>query len=162
MEIKRITENELARLAPLLALFRTALDSYRGEAGGPDEAAALEELQWLFNKGYPIFAAEDDGRFVGYIVCRIEDELVWVEQLYVLPEFRRRGAASKLFDEAEAIARSYGEETVFNYIHPNNDGVIAFLASRGYTVLNLIEVRKPWPGETTRMKISVGGHEFDY
>ena len=162
MQIKKITEAELPLLAPLTALFRTALDSYRGEAGGPDEAAALEELQWLFDKGYPIFAAEDDGRFVGYIVCRIEDELVWVEQLYVLPECRRRGTASKLFDEAEAIARSYGEETVFNYIHPNNDGVIAFLASRGYTVLNLIEIRKPWPGETPRTKISVGGHEFDY
>ena len=162
MKTFRITENELPLLAPLCAAFRVTLRSYRGEASEPDEASALEELTEYHNNGWPIFAAEEGGRIVGYTVCRIENELVWVEQLFVLPEMRRRGAASMLFDEAEAVARSFGEETVFNYIHPNNEGVIAFLASRGYTVLNLIEIRKPWPGETPKTKISVNGHEFDY
>ena len=69
-----------------------------------------------------------------------------------------KGAIAK----AEELAASYGEETVYNYVHPNNDGIIAFLKSRGYDVLNLIEVRKPYQGETLRTKVRVGEHEFDY
>ena len=40
--------------------------------------------------------------------------------------------------------------------------MIEFLRKRGYTVLNLIEIRKPYQGETLTQKITVGEHEFDY
>ena len=58
------------------------------------------------------------------------------------------------------IAR--GETTVFNYVHPNNEAIIAFLKSKGYSVLNLIEIRKPYAGETVTGKMRVGDNEFDY
>ena len=60
------------------------------------------------------------------------------------------------------MAASYGEDTVYNFVHPNNDGVIAFLRSMGYSVLNLIEVRKPYAGEELTTEIRVGEHTFDY
>ena len=50
------------------------------------------------------------------------------------------------------IAR--GETTVFNYVHPNNEAIIA--------LLNLIEIRKPYAGETVTGKMRVGDNEFDY
>lgn len=37
-----------------------------------------------------------------------------------------------------------------------------FLRKRGYTVLNLIEVRKPYKDEMLTQTITVGDHEFDY
>ena len=40
--------------------------------------------------------------------------------------------------------------------------MIAFLRKRGYTVLNLIEIRKPYQGEKLAQVIQVGEHEFDY
>ena len=40
--------------------------------------------------------------------------------------------------------------------------MIAFLRSRGYTVLNMIEVRKPYRGETLSTTVHVDGNEFDY
>ena len=40
--------------------------------------------------------------------------------------------------------------------------MIAFLSKRGYTVLNLIEIRKPYQGEQPTKTICVGEHEFDY
>ena len=56
----------------------------------------------------------------------------------------------------------YGEETVYNYVHPNNHRMIGFLRKRGYTVLNLVEIRKPYQGEKLTQTITVGEHEFDY
>lgn len=76
--------------------------------------------------------------------------------------YRRRGVASLLFDKAEAFSESLGNDTAFNWVHPNNDGVIAFLRSKGYTVLNLIEIRKPFNGEKTKTTVAVNGHSFDY
>ena len=40
--------------------------------------------------------------------------------------------------------------------------MIEFLRKRGYTVLNLIEIRKPYQNENWTQTITVGEHEFDY
>lgn len=74
----------------------------------------------------------------------------------------RCGVASALHAQAEKLAASYGEDAVYNYVHPNNHRMITFLKSRGYTVLNLIEIRKAYKGEHLTRKISVGDHVFDY
>ena len=162
IRIDRATEEEIPLLAPLTAGFRVALKGYKGIPAEPDEAAAAAELREYFDAGWPVFAARLGETVCGYAVCRVEEPCVWVESLYVLPEFRRRGAASALFRRAETFAASLGEDTVYNYVHPNNDGVIAFLRSMGYSVLNLIEVRKPYAGETLTTEIKVGEHTFDY
>ena len=96
------------------------------------------------------------------MVCRIDNQVVWVESIFVRVEYRRRGVASALHSKAEEIAASYGNDTVYNYVHPNNHRMIAFLRKRGYTVLNFIEIRKPYQGEKLTQVIQVGEHEFDY
>ena len=94
--------------------------------------------------------------------CRIESEVVWVESIFVREEYRRQGVAAALHGKAEEIAASYGNDTVYNYVHPNNHRMIEFLGKRGYTVLNLIEIRKPYLNEKLTQTITVGEHEFDY
>lgn len=162
MEIRRLDASCADALAPLAAAFRATLCSLSGFSSQGDVNMAKEELLEYFQAGYPIYAAEESDTFVGYVVCRTQDGLVWVEQLYVDPAFRRRGIASRLFEQAEALALENGEETVFNYVHPNNDAVIRFLRARGYTVLNLLEIRKPYRAEKPRRTINVNGYRFDY
>lgn len=162
MEIRRLDASCADALAPLAAAFRATLCSLSGFSSQGDVNMAKEELLEYFQAGYPIYAAEESDTFVGYVVCRTQDGLVWVEQLYVDPAFRRRGIASRLFEQAEALALENGEETVFNYVHPNNDAVIRFLRARGYTVLNLLEIRKPYRAEKPRRTIDVNGYRFDY
>ncbi len=55
-----------------------------------------------------------------------------------------------------------GEDTVYNYVHPNNDAMMSFLRNKGYTVLNLVEVRKPYKNEELNKKYKIGNNEFDY
>ena len=96
------------------------------------------------------------------MVCRIQGDVVWVESIFVKEKYRRLGVATALHDKAEKLAESYGNETVYNYVHPNNHRMIEFLRKRGYTVLNLIEIRKPYKGERLTQTIAVGEHKFDY
>ena len=158
IQITQVTDN----LAQMVALFRVELRSYKGITSTPNIEAGREEMAEYISAGFPVFAALVDGQYAGYMVCRVDSEVVWVESIFVREEYRRQGAATALHRKAEEIAASYGEDTVYNYVHPNNQGMIEFLRKRGYTVLNLIEIRKPYKGEKLSQTIQVGEHKFDY
>ena len=162
MELIRAEAGMAEEIAPLIAGFRVVLRSLKGEVSEPDIDSGREEFLEFLRAGYPVFAAVEEGSAIGYVVCRIEAPCLWVEHLYVRDEHRRRGVASMLFEKAEELAAEMGEDTVFNFVHPNNERIIGFLRSKGYTVLNMIELRKPYRGEKPEGKINVGKNEFDY
>ena len=161
MEIIKITQ-ATDNLAQMVALFRVELRSYKGIVSKPNVDAGREEMEEYLAAGFLVFAAIVDGAYAGYVVCRVDSEVVWVESIFVKEEYRRHGVATALHSKAEEIAAFYGDDTVYNYVHPNNHRMIAFLRKRGYTVLNLIEIRKPYQGEQPTQTIRVGEHEFDY
>lgn len=162
MEIEKLTVENVDIAAPLVSAFRETLRSFKGEVIEYAIEDAKEELLDFLDKKFPVFIAVEGEKCVGYLACRIDEPCVWVEQIFVREEHRRKHIASALFEKAEEVAAEYGQDTVYNYIHPNNDGIIAFLKSRGYNVLNLIEIRKPYTDEKPTTKIKVGENEFDY
>ena len=158
LEIKQVND----ALAEMVALFRVELRSYKGIVSKPNIEAGREEMEEYLSAKFPVYAALLDGEYAGYMVCRVDSEVVWVESIFVKEEYRRHGVATALHSKAEKIADSYGDDTVYNYVHPNNHRMIEFLRKRGYTVLNLIEIRKPYKDEKLMRTIAVGEHEFDY
>ena len=162
MELVKIGTLDADRIAPLVAAFRTQLKSFRGIRSQPDTEAGKEEILEYLESGFPVYAVEDSGAFAGYIVCRIDKPCLWVEQIFVREDYRRKGVATMLFSKAEEIAASRGEDTVYNFVHPNNENMIGFLRSKGYTVLNMIEIRKPYKDEKLTDVIHVGKEAFDY
>ena len=162
MDLIKVSKENIDLVAPLVAAFRVELRSFKGIESKPNMEAGREELEEYLSAGFPVYAALTNGEYVGYVVCRVESQVVWVESIFVREDHRRCGIASALHGKAEALASAYGEETVYNYVHPNNQRMIAFLRNRGYTVLNLIEIRKPYKNEKLTQTIQVGEHEFDY
>ena len=148
-------------VATLLANFRVVLRKFKNEITKPDVEDAKDELNYYLEKKYPLYLAVKDNKVVGYILLRV-DGVVWVEHIYILDEYRRQGIASMLYQKSEEYSKNYCDETLFNYVHPNNDVMINFLRKNGYDVLNLIEIRKPFKGEKTSTKIKIGNNEFDY
>ncbi|MBO4887189.1 MAG: GNAT family N-acetyltransferase [Firmicutes bacterium] len=162
MKIVKIDKTTAEKVVPLIAAFRVILRSYKGIQAEPDYEWAKEEVLEFLEKGYPIYAAEQNNELVGYIVCRIEEPCLWVEHIFVCDRYRRQGVASLLFSKAEEIAESMGDDTVYNFVHPNNEGMISFLRSKGYTVLNMLEIRKPYRGERLVTTVHVNEQSFDY
>ena len=158
LEIKQVND----ALAEMVALFRVELRSYKGIVSKSNIEAGREEMEEYLSAKFPVYAALVDGEYAGYVVCRVDSEVVWVESIFVREKYRLRGVATALHSKAEEIAASYGDDTVYNYVHPNNHRMIEFLRKRGYTVLNLIEIRKPHKDEKLTQTIAVGEHEFDY
>ena len=163
MKIRPYISSDKLELTKLIGHFRVALAKLKGSERELDLKAAEEELEFYLEKKYPTFIAEGDkGNLLCFHVCKIQDKIIWSEFLYVIPEERRKGVASALFEKAESIAVEIGCDTVYNWVHPNNYRSIPFLKKRGYNVLNLIEVCKKRPGEKLTQKIKVGNYEFDY
>ena len=164
MGIRQVGIGDADKVAPLIAKFRVELQAYKQIRADENIEAAKEEFAEYINAGYPVYVYEGRGQdqCAGYAVCRVDGPVVWLESLFVLREHRRAGVASALFGAAEQLAASYGEETMYVYVHPNNDGMFAFLRKQEYNVLNLIEVRKKYEGETIREQIDIRGNSFDY
>jgi len=134
----------------------------RGKDRDPDFEGAREELRTYLEKGYPIYIAETKaGDLVGYLVCRVDGEVVWAESLYVDPAWRRIGIGSRLYAKAEEFAQALGGEWPYNWVDPENKAIIDFLGRRGYDVLNLVELRRSKPGEKGFKSIRVGDHCFN-
>jgi ribosomal protein S18 acetylase RimI-like enzyme len=162
MIIRLFVYDDSEQVIPLIAEFRLSLAQLKSLDREINLEAAKEELDEYREKQYPIFIAEIKSQIVGYLVCRIDEDVVWGESLFVSSDYRRQGIASALYSEAENLVANLGSDTVYNWIHPNNHAIIAFLKKRGYTVLNLIEIRKPRIEEILKERIQVGKYEFDY
>ncbi len=162
IDVKKVTVKNYEEIVPLIAHFRSELLLLNNIHMDEDLPAARREAEEYLDKDMPVYMLSAAGQTYGYLVCRIEDACVWAEQIYVLPEYRRKGLASLLFAQAEKLAAASGEPTVYCNVHPNNHAIIQFLKSRGYTYLNLIEIRRGYPGEQAMSKIRIGDHDFDY
>lgn len=162
VNIRSFSTGDKGDVVELMAKFRVVLASFRNKEAKEDIEEAKDELNSYLEKNYPIYVADLNGKIIGYLVCRIEDNTVWAEALYVLPEFRRKGIGSSLYQKAEKLAEEMGNETVYNWIHPNNEKIINFLGKKGYDVLNLVEIRKEREEENLTQTIQVDDHDFKY
>ncbi|OLS19979.1 MAG: hypothetical protein ThorAB25_28850 [Candidatus Thorarchaeota archaeon AB_25] len=162
MKIREYDFKDEQQVIQYIAEFRVELSQLKSLDVKLDLVSAKEELHDYLRKEFPVFVASDAGTIVGYLISRVDEDVVWAESLFVAPVYRRKGIASKLHAKAESLARSLDGDTVYYWIHPNNDAIITFLRKQGYNVLNLIEIRGPWKGEVVSGKMHVGAHEFNY
>ena len=158
----RINEDNIYGLVYLVKDFRKHLAKLKNRESDVDVDEALEELKYYVDNGYPIYAISDAGRYIGYEVMKIIEDVVWVESIYVLPEYRRKGVGKLLLQKAEEISEEYRNDTLYFNVHPNNHGMLRFLKTNGYDVLNLIEIRKAWPGEEVADTYDIDDHIYKY
>lgn len=94
MVLKKIGIADADNIAPLAAAFRIQLKSYKGITSQPNIEAGREEILEFLESGVPVYAVEDSGIFVGYIVCKIDEPCLWVEHIFEREDYRRKGVAT--------------------------------------------------------------------
>jgi len=121
---------------------------------------AMREAEGYFTENRKIFVYKMNNKMVGFSVLKIEDTVVWLDWLYVDPDYQGGEISSKLFDHAEEFSRKLGNDQLYVWVHPDNHRMIGFLKKKGYEVLNLIEIKKV--KANIQEKIEILGNEFKY
>lgn len=143
MEIRKLTEVDYDQMIQLYQ----ALDEFHVYAR-PDCFVHREEVypkeHFIHNLSYPggleLGAFEDD-KMVGYAGATLwnksgmvkDVKTVYLDNIYVLPEFRRKGIATKLFAAVETWAKEQGAIRLDLQTWDFNTDAIAMYQSMGMT-----------------------------
>lgn len=141
MEIKKLTEEDYDRY---IVLYRQ-LDEMHIRAR-PDHFVHREDLypreHYLHNLQYPYcvdFGVFEGDALIGFAGATLWNEsgmvkglkTVCLDNIFVLPEYRRRGIAARLFEEIEAWAREQGAVRLDLHTWEFNQGAIVLYREMG-------------------------------
>ncbi len=76
----------------------------------------------------------EDGEAAGAIVLSIDGSACTMDHLYILPGYRRKGLATKLFSEVKKTFKEDGFSAVLCYFR-NEEGVYGFLKKNGFYIV---------------------------
>lgn len=127
--------------APLIAGFNAAMAmETEGKALVAEVVLRGVETGFARRELCRYFVAEIGGRVVGQFMVTFEWSdwrnamFWWIQSVYVLPEFRRRGVFAQLYRHAEALARGDGACGIRLYVENENQ-----IAQRVYQKLGLAD-----------------------
>lgn len=112
-------------------------------------AAAAEDLaEWEAREDATLYLIEEDGVVAGLLfLARHGGSVVWIENLFVRQELRRRGIATRAIALAEEIARRELHAPAISMdVIPQNQAAIHLYHALGYDTLQMITMRKPLDG----------------
>ena len=137
MEIIRITPDNYSRLEDLV--FWRINGTERAPSTEQPSAAVTQALA---DADLALYAAREDGRLVGWISLLYQPKVhkwqgrghVYVDELWVQPEYRRRGIAKALLQKADELADARKAHGVRLYVNVENPGAKALYESCGYGI----------------------------
>lgn len=130
----------------------------------PQRLAAAEEdlTDWEAREDAALFLIGEDGENAGLLfLARHGGSVVWIENLYVRPEMRRRGVATRAVALAEAIARQQLHAPAISMdVIPQNPAAMRLYHALGYDTLQMITMRKPLEGAKREGRTDLMGLPF--
>lgn len=130
----------------------------------PDRLAMAEEnlRDWLAEEDTRVFFITENSTEAGILILKTHGgSVVWIEDLYVKKELRRRGIASR----AIALAEIYAAEVmkapaICMDVIPQNDAAIRLYHALGYDTLSMITLRKSITEDKRTHPVQLLGYEF--
>ena len=165
LTIRKLKDENMEVFAELLFRFFAELRRKQGWSPPSMESIKAEAQKALKHNDIVLIGYVGD-RPAGFIRVSThhEDAVFWVDEIFVLPEFRKQGIGRKLVRAAEKEVLRRGERSLYLYVLPQEKDAIAFWKSMGYTILNTIElVRDIQPTGRGRVPFTVEllGEPFD-
>ena len=141
IRVRVVRMEDAGRLVPLFEAF------YGTHFGGPITPASVSERLRQAEAHETLIVAEVGGRLTGFASLRVTPSLdpapyAELSDLFVAPESRRLGIASKLVRYVEGLARERGADHVIVLTGRSNAEAEAFYRSAGYEE-HAVALRKP-------------------
>ncbi len=165
IEIVELTEQRIGDLVELMFGFFNEL---REKQGGrpPSKSSIAQDVARISNTDDIVLMAYFGETPVGFIriSARGEGTPLWIEELFVVPKFRRKGIGRELVHAAERKAVERGEKNLYFMVVPQDKTAIMFWKSMGYTILNTLELTRNLDDSEMRkemLTVEFMGSKFD-
>lgn len=113
----------------------------------PTEAEARENLTDWTAPGHRLYFIQYEGESVGFLHLGSRGAACdWLEDLFVLPRFQRRGIGREAVTLAEEIVKAYSS-SLYIEAAARNDAAIRLYHRLGYQCLNTITIRRDFTPE---------------
>ncbi|MGO9876478.1 MAG: GNAT family N-acetyltransferase [Acidimicrobiia bacterium] len=146
----RIRDAALADVAELRDVFRRSSLHNEGDRATLLDHPEVLEFDPVCVHEYHTRVAVDDGRVVAFVTTRqLPHDIIELDDLFVDPDWTRRGIAHELIRDAEAIAHSAGARRI--EVTANNHA-LAFYERVGFVPDGVAQTRF---GPATRMHLDV-------
>ena len=134
-EIKRVTAENYSMFTDMVSWRRTG--RYTESPSTQPEETVEKELQ---NPDLYVYAAQSDGRFVGWISLVYIPKIgkwggrghIYVDELWVQEDYRRRGIAKALLAKADCLKEERNAHGIRLYVNVNNPEAGKLYDSCGY------------------------------
>ena len=104
---------------------------------------------------------EADQQVMTEMLARHGGTVVWIENLFVMPEMRSRGIATRAIGLAEEIAgRDMQAPAISMDVIPQNQAAMRLYHALGYDTLQMVTMRKPLRGEKREDQMLLLGLPF--
>ncbi|MGQ4892930.1 MAG: GNAT family N-acetyltransferase [Candidatus Njordarchaeia archaeon] len=143
---KLVDEGNVESFAKLYHGFYSELRGKQGSSFQSFEESLAEAEQYV-KRGDLIIVALVNGEAVGYSRVSERDQVYWIKELYVKPEYRGMGVGRRLVEETEKEISKH-DDFAYIMVLPQDRGAFRFWVKMGYTLLNSIELAKDF--EPTR------------
>ena len=136
MKIERVTAENFPLFDDMLFWREHGHERQAGKGILPEDVK-----KELANSNLYLFAAEAEGRFVGWISLVYIPKVskwrghghVYVDELWVAPEYRRQGIAAALMGKADELKGNLNAVGIRLYVNTENPGAQRLYQCCGYT-----------------------------
>ena len=156
-------QSVIRMIAEFFAEHFSISESEKAEVTPERLKSAEEDLgDWLEKDSAVLFVIEENGEEAGVmLLARHGGSVVWIENLYVKPAYRRRGIATRAIRFAEQYAADVMKAPAVNLdVIPQNTDAIRLYHSLGYDTLQMITLRKHFGDERREKPVELLGYEF--
>ena len=94
-----------------------------------------KDLARLRDPSYRVFFIKDGEKNIGYFSFHDRDTL-YIQSLYLLPEYRRRGIGRRVFALAREIAGQKGRDGIRCHCNAHNTAALAFYRAMGGRIVS--------------------------
>ena len=156
--------NEAVQMVAEFFADHFSISEYTNAVITPERLQAADEDfdDWFEKDAATLFFIEDEDITVGFIfLTKHGGNVVWIENLYVKKEFRRKGIATRAIYLAEQYAVEIMNAPAINMdVIPQNIDALRLYHSLGYDTLQMLTVRKHLNGDRRDNSTDVLGFEF--
>ena len=78
----------------------------------------------------------DEGKPIGYLVCKVESEKVYISKIYLKAETRGKGLGKLLLNRAIELAKQNQKNSIYLNVNKYNVDSIAFYERNGFTKID--------------------------